>query len=70
MQYVFRHHQINLADICNIGALAVNIEFALRGLETGERRALVSFSTLSCRTTSIVYWIYPEIKFATTKKAI
>ena len=31
--------------IYNIGVLTVNIEFMWRGLETGERRALASFST-------------------------
>jgi hypothetical protein len=31
MQYFFHDHQINLEDICNIGALTVNIEFAWRG---------------------------------------
>jgi uncharacterized membrane-anchored protein YitT (DUF2179 family) len=30
--------------IYNIGVLTVNIEFMWRGLETGERRALASFS--------------------------
>jgi hypothetical protein len=32
-------------DRMTIGVLTVNIEFMWRGLETGERRALASFST-------------------------